>query len=221
MRSRILMASAALLVGTVFAFAQGAPERKEAPGASPSQSKPGIPGAQKEQQKAPATNGQTQRNEENRTQNRTQGQSEKSEKSNPGQVQGEEKNRTQGQTQQQPNRTQGQSQREPSQTREPGQTQREPSQTQREGGGSVTLSTEQRTKIRQTVLEGKDAPKVGRVDFAVNVGTVVPRTVRVIEVPPTLIEIHPEWRGYRYFVYEDEIVIIDPKTLMIVAIVNV
>jgi DNA mismatch repair ATPase MutL len=220
MRSRILMASAALLVGTVFAFAQGGPERKEAPGASQSQSKQGIPGAQKEQQKAPATSGQTQRNEENRTQNRTQGQNEKS---NPGQVQREEnKNRTQGQSQQ-PNRTQGQNQREPAQTGEPGQTQREPNQTQtqRQGGGSVTLSTEQRTKIRQTVLEGKDAPKVGRVDFAVNVGTAVPRTVRVVEVPPTLVEIHPEWRGYRYFVYEDEIVIVDPRTLMIVAIVNV
>jgi hypothetical protein len=130
--------------------------------------------------------------------NRTQGQVEQKE------------NHTQGQVQQPQNRTQGQTQREPTQT-----------QTQREGGGSVTLTSDQRTKIRETVIEGRNAPKVDRVNFSLNVGTVVPRRVRVVEVPPTLVGIHPEWRGYRYFVYQDEIVIVDPKSLMIVAIVNV
>ena len=38
----------------------------------------------------------------------------------------------------------------------------------------------------------------------------VPRTVRVAPVPVTLVEIEPAWRGYMYFVYEDEIIIVEP-----------
>ena len=29
----------------------------------------------------------------------------------------------------------------------------------------------------------------------------------------TLVEIQPAWRGYMYFVYEDEIIIVEPRTL--------
>ena len=82
------------------------------------------------------------------------------------------------------------------------------------------LSTEQRTKIRSTVLTA-NAPRVTNVNFSVNVGTVVPRTVRLVAVPPTLIEIHPAWRGYRYFVYNDRIVIVEPDTLRIITIIDV
>jgi peptidoglycan hydrolase-like protein with peptidoglycan-binding domain len=74
---------------------------------------------------------------------------------------------------------------------------------------SVRLTAEQRTKIRQTVLSGKDVPRVDRVNFSLTVGTVVPSHVRVVVVPPALIEIHPEWRGHQYFVAEDEIIIVD------------
>ncbi len=56
------------------------------------------------------------------------------------------------------------------------------------------LTTEQKTKIRTTVINR--APKVTNVNFSINVGTVVPRTVHVVAVPATLIEIYPEWRGY-------------------------
>jgi len=73
----------------------------------------------------------------------------------------------------------------------------------------VTLNEEQRTKIQQTVLSGRDVPRVDRVDFSVNVGIAVPERVHVVAVPQTLIEIHPEWRGYEYFVVRDEIVIVD------------
>ena len=37
----------------------------------------------------------------------------------------------------------------------------------------------------------------------------MPSGVRIVEVPPTLIDIHPEWRGHSYFVVRDEIVIVD------------
>ena len=64
-------------------------------------------------------------------------------------------------------------------------------------------------------------PKVTNVNFDIKVGTVVPRTVRVAPLPPTLIEIQPSWRGYMYFVYQDEIIVVEPGTLRIVAVLEV
>jgi hypothetical protein len=52
-------------------------------------------------------------------------------------------------------------------------------------------------------------PRATNVNFSVNVGTAVPTSVRVVEVPTVIVNIHPEWRGYRYFVYEDQIIIVD------------
>jgi hypothetical protein len=88
-------------------------------------------------------------------------------------------------------------------------------------GSNVSLTAEQKTKIRTTVID--KGPKIDRtqVKFSLNVGTVVPRTVRVSPVPPILVEIHPAWRGYRYFVVGDELVIVEPDTLRIVAVIAV
>ncbi len=86
--------------------------------------------------------------------------------------------------------------------------------------GRVTLNEEQRTKIQKTVLSGRDVPRVDSVNFRIDVGVDVPREVRVVEVPETLIEIHPEWRGHEYFVVSDEIVIVDTNR-HIVAVVPV
>jgi len=73
----------------------------------------------------------------------------------------------------------------------------------------VNLTAEQRTKIRTTVLQGSNAPRVSNVNFSLSVGTVVPRTVRVVAVPEVIIEIHPEWRRYKYFVVNEQIIIVD------------
>ncbi len=91
------------------------------------------------------------------------------------------------------------------------------------GGTSVSLTSEQKTKIRTSVIQTGNAPKVSRssINFNISVGTVVPRSVHFVSVPSTLIEIHPAWRGYEYFVVDEEIIIIDPRTLRIVAILEV
>jgi hypothetical protein len=85
---------------------------------------------------------------------------------------------------------------------------------------SVSLTTQQKTTIRQTVLTSS-APRVTNVNFNVRVGTVVPRTVRIVPLPATIIEIEPTWRGYMYFVYQDEIIVVEPGTLRIVAVLDV
>jgi peptidoglycan hydrolase-like protein with peptidoglycan-binding domain len=84
----------------------------------------------------------------------------------------------------------------------------------------VTLTSEQRTRIQQTVLAGRNVPRVDNVNFSLSVGTAVPSKVRVVETPRALIEIYPQWRGHQYFVVRDEIVIVD-RSRKIVGVVPV
>jgi hypothetical protein len=93
-------------------------------------------------------------------------------------------------------------------------------QATRPAGGAVTLNAEQKTRLRTTIVER--APKVAHVDFSINIGTRVPRgRVHLVAVPSTLIEIHPAWRGYEYFVVNDQIIVVNPRTLEIVAVLDV
>jgi hypothetical protein len=80
---------------------------------------------------------------------------------------------------------------------------------------NVSLTTEQKTTFRDS------GPKVTSVNFSIRVGVAVPRTVKFAPVPASIIEIQPAWRGYMYFVYEDEIIIVHPRTLKIVAVIEV
>jgi hypothetical protein len=89
------------------------------------------------------------------------------------------------------------------------------------GAASATVTTQQTTRIR----EHRSALTRGRVDrsrinFNISVGTTIPRTVTFYELPPAIIEVVPAWRGYRYILVEDEIVIIDPTTYRIVAVID-
>ena len=87
-------------------------------------------------------------------------------------------------------------------------------------GLHAQLTEEQRTRIRNSVIHAAGAPRVGSVDFDVAVGTAVPRgRIHAIPVPETLVQIEPEWRGFLYFVYEDEVVIVNPNDMRIVAVV--
>jgi hypothetical protein len=86
---------------------------------------------------------------------------------------------------------------------------------------SVNLNPEQKTKIRETVIKSSNAPRVANVNFSVSIGTTVPKTVRFAPLPSYLVEIQPAWRGYEYFLVGDEIVVVDPRTLRIVAILQV
>jgi len=65
------------------------------------------------------------------------------------------------------------------------------------------------------------APRVSSPKFNVSVGTRVPRTVRFAALPRTILEIEPEWRGFEYFMIGDQMVIVDPRSMEIVAIVEV
>jgi hypothetical protein len=76
----------------------------------------------------------------------------------------------------------------------------------------VNITTKQRTEIRQTIIKSGNAPRVTNVNFNVSVGAVVPSTVRFVALPPRVVEIYPEWRGYRYFIVGDRIIIVEPDS---------
>jgi hypothetical protein len=88
----------------------------------------------------------------------------------------------------------------------------------RSGGASVQLSQEQRTKIRGVIVGDRNVARVDHADFNIRVGVAVPRTVHVAVLPPEVVTIVPEYRGFEYVVVGDQLLIIDPNTLEIVAI---
>jgi Protein of unknown function (DUF1236) len=89
-------------------------------------------------------------------------------------------------------------------------------------GTNVQLSEQQRTEFRRTIIDARGAPKVGHVDFDIAVGTAVPRDrIHLVPVPETLVQIEPRWSGFLYFVYTDEIVVVNPNDMRIVAVLMV
>ncbi|MBV6486526.1 MAG: hypothetical protein GHHEDOFH_00460 [Pseudorhodoplanes sp.] len=87
-------------------------------------------------------------------------------------------------------------------------------------GTSASLTQEQRTKISTTIKRTNVKP-VTNVNFNVTVGAVVPRTVELHPLPATVIEVYPQWRGYRFVLVSDEIIIIEPSSYKIVAVIAV
>ncbi|WP_105432457.1 DUF1236 domain-containing protein [Neorhizobium sp. T6_25] len=86
--------------------------------------------------------------------------------------------------------------------------------------GSINISTEQKTEIRNIIVENKVEPI--KPSFSVSVGVAVPKTVELRPLPPRVVEILPAYRSYRYFVLADNrIVIVEPDTYEIVYILVV
>ena len=88
-----------------------------------------------------------------------------------------------------------------------------------QAGAGAKLSTEQRTRITSVIREQHVAP-VEHVDFAISVGTRVPHDVRFYPLPTEVVTIYPEWRGYEFILVNDQIVVVDPRTFEIVAVIE-
>jgi hypothetical protein len=86
------------------------------------------------------------------------------------------------------------------------------------GGANVQLTQDQRTKIKDVVVGGRNVARADNVNFNIRVGVAVPRTVHVAVLPADVVTIVPEYRGFEYVVVGDQLLIIDPNTLEIVAI---
>jgi hypothetical protein len=90
-----------------------------------------------------------------------------------------------------------------------------------QAGAGAKLSTEQRTKIT-TVIKSQRVEPVTNVNFSISVGTRVPREgVSFRPLPAEVVTIYPEWRGYEFILVRNQIVVVDPVTYEIVAILDV
>lgn len=86
--------------------------------------------------------------------------------------------------------------------------------------GSIDISAEQKTVIRNTIVNANVAPV--DVDFEVSVGVTVPKKVKLLPLPAEVVEIVPAYRDYVYFVLADgRIVIVEPSSYEIVYILAV
>jgi hypothetical protein len=93
------------------------------------------------------------------------------------------------------------------------------SQTTGQAGAGGKLSTEQRTRIT-SVIRDQHVQPLNNVNFSIAVGTRVPRDVRFYPLPREVVTIYPEWRGYEFVLVSSQIIVIDPKTFEIVAILE-
>jgi Protein of unknown function (DUF1236) len=142
-------------------------------------------------------------------QNRTTGQAPRDDGLN----RGPEQNRTTGQAPRE-DRTNGSSEDRPQENR---------ATTGQGAAGTranVDLTPEKRTRIHEVIVQERNAPRVRNPNFSVSVGARVPRAVRFANLPRSIIEIEPAWRGFEYFMIADQIVIVDPRSMEIVAILE-
>ena len=84
----------------------------------------------------------------------------------------------------------------------------------------LQISEQQRTTIHKTILEDRSVNRVTRVNITINVGTRIPRNIRLALLPASVISIVPEYRSYRYFVLDDQICIVEPSSYEIVELIT-
>ena len=58
------------------------------------------------------------------------------------------------------------------------------------------------------------------MSVSVSVGTRVPASVHLYPLPVEVVEVYPAWRGFEYILVGDQIVVINPRTHEIVAILE-
>jgi hypothetical protein len=84
----------------------------------------------------------------------------------------------------------------------------------------VDIKPEQKTVIKQTFVKENIRPQ--KIDVQVRVGVRIPRTVVLHALPPTIIEIYPAYRPYKFVMVDDDtILVIDPSDGEIVDVITV
>ena len=91
-------------------------------------------------------------------------------------------------------------------------------------GNAATSATaappaEKRTQIVSAIKQEK-VEEVTNVNFNISIGTTVPSSVRYHALPPRIVEIYPEWRGYDFIVVRGKYIILRPQTHEIVYIIE-
>jgi hypothetical protein len=85
--------------------------------------------------------------------------------------------------------------------------------------GATSLSTEQRTTIR-TVIRQQNVEPATNVNFSISIGSRVSDNVHFYPMPAELVQIQPHWRGYQFFLVGNQIIVVNPRTHQIVAVLD-
>lgn len=98
------------------------------------------------------------------------------------------------------------------------------SKSQTTTGNAATSATaappaEKRTQI-VSAIKSEKIEETTNVNFNISVGAMVPSTVRFHPLPPRIVEIYPEWRGYDVIFVHGRYVIVRPQTHEIVYIIE-
>jgi hypothetical protein len=91
-------------------------------------------------------------------------------------------------------------------------------------GNAATSATaappaEKRTQI-VSAIKSEKIQETTNVNFNVSVGAAVPASVHFHPLPPRIVEIYPEWRGYEVILVHGRYVIVRPQTREIVYIIE-
>jgi len=244
-RFMITAATAALIAGTGFAYAQGTGASKEAPAATPG-TQQSAPSATPMNREGGAEHGMksTQSQEKMQPQGTKAQQAQdmkspaREEKSAQDNMKGEKSKSTQSEERSKSTQNEkgaaGKDMKAEGREDRTGNTKAEGreergnmkaegregrSETVGQAGAGSKLTTEQRTRIT-TVIRDQHVAPVNNVNFAVSIGTRVPRDIGFHPLPAEIVTIYPEWRGYEFFLVRNEIVVVDPRTLEIVAVLE-
>lgn len=85
--------------------------------------------------------------------------------------------------------------------------------------GRVKIDRDRAASLHRDLVDRFGGPGV-HLNVRINVGVVVPETVRFRELPSTIVEEYPQFRGYSYFVEDDEVVIVEPRTREVVELIG-
>jgi hypothetical protein len=103
-------------------------------------------------------------------------------------------------------------------------------QTNQPGGAQTTTGAvtsarvaapppEKQTQI-VSAIKSERIQETTNVNVNISVGTVLPATVRFHPLPPRIVEIYPEWRGFEVIFIHGRYVIVRPQTREIVYIIE-
>lgn len=87
--------------------------------------------------------------------------------------------------------------------------------------GSGKLSAEQRTKITAVIKRQKVRRiEPSKLNVSIRVGVRVPSSIRFYPLPAQVVTIYPQWRGYDYILVGNQILVLDPRSHEIIAILQ-
>ena len=83
--------------------------------------------------------------------------------------------------------------------------------------GNLHISRENASRISENLVRQGHRENL---NFNIDVGAPLPREVELLPLPPDVVELAPDYRGYDYVVVNDEIVFVDPATRAVVGMIE-